>query len=100
MVARARTNSPALIGQGVTAVSWGLHNTPQARDLVEEMLACRGEAIDVPDELMNLCVGVTAAALSGGGLGANRAPRHVSSRPEHVSPVAIGANRLGDSQTL
>ena len=59
---RALTNSPALIGQGVTAVSWGRYNTQEARELVAELLACWGDAVEVPDELMNLCVGLTAAA--------------------------------------
>jgi len=62
VVVRALTNSPALIGQGVTAVSWGRHSTPPARGLIKELLACWGDAVEVPDELMNLCVGLTAAA--------------------------------------
>ena len=62
VVVRALTNSPALIGQGVTAVSWGRLKTQEARELVTELLACWGDAVEVPDELMNLCVGLTAAA--------------------------------------
>jgi len=58
----ALPNSPALIGQGVTPVVYGRTMTPETRALAEELLACWGEAVEVPDELMNLCVGLTAAA--------------------------------------
>lgn len=59
---RALPNSPALIGQGVTPVVYGRALTPQTRALVDELLACWGEVVEAPDELMNLCVGLTAAA--------------------------------------
>jgi pyrroline-5-carboxylate reductase len=61
-VVRALPNSPALIGQGVTPVVYGRGLTPEARALADELLACWGEAVEVPDELMNLCVGLAAAA--------------------------------------
>jgi len=58
----ALPNSPALIGQGVTPVVYGRTMTPETRALAEELLACWGEAVEVPHKLMNLCVGLTAAA--------------------------------------
>jgi pyrroline-5-carboxylate reductase len=61
-VVRALPNSPALIGQGITPVAYGRGLTPETRTLVDELLACWGEAVEVPDELMNLCVGLAAAA--------------------------------------
>jgi pyrroline-5-carboxylate reductase len=61
-VMRALPNSPALIGQGVTPVVYGQAMTPELRKLAEELLACWGEAVEVPEKVMNLCVGLTAAA--------------------------------------
>lgn len=62
VVVRALPNSPALIGQGVTPVVYGRAITLEERALVEKLLACWGEAVEMPDEWMNLCVGLTAAA--------------------------------------
>jgi len=50
VVLRALTNSPALIGRGVTAVAWGRRSTSEARELVAELLACWGDTVEVPDE--------------------------------------------------
>lgn len=61
-VMRALPNSPALIGQGVTPVVYGRTMTPETRTWADRLLACWGETIEVPDEWMNLCVGLTAAA--------------------------------------
>jgi len=57
----ALPNSPALIGQGVIPVVYGRAMTPETQALAEKLLACWGEAVEVPDEWMNLCVGLTAA---------------------------------------
>jgi len=61
-VMRALPNSPALVGQGVTPVVYGRTMPPPAHALAELLLDCWGESIEVPDGLMNACVGVAAAA--------------------------------------
>jgi len=61
-VVRTLPNSPALVGEGVTPVCYGRAVTPEARALAERLLACWGEAIEIPEAQMNLCVGLTAAA--------------------------------------
>ncbi|MGD2177156.1 MAG: NAD(P)-binding domain-containing protein [Anaerolineae bacterium] len=58
----ALPNSPALIGEGVTPVVYSRKMAPETRALAEALLACWGEAVEVPDDMMNLCVGLTAAA--------------------------------------
>lgn len=61
-VVRTLPNSPALVGQGVTPVCYGRTVTPEARALAERLLACWGMSVEIPEEQMNLCVGLTAAA--------------------------------------
>lgn len=61
-VVRTLPNSPALVGYGVTPVCYGRAVTPEARSLAEQLLACWGEGVEIPEAHMNLCVGLTAAA--------------------------------------
>ena len=61
-VVRTLPNTPALIGQGVTPVAYGRAITPESKALAEQLLACWGEAVEIPEAHMNLCVGLTAAA--------------------------------------
>jgi len=62
-VARIMPNAPSLIGQGMNPVAYGSSMTPQARELVEAILAVLGETIVVSDDQMNWCVGLTGAAM-------------------------------------
>ncbi len=57
-VVRTLPNSPALIGQGMTPVAYGRAVTPEVRALAEQLLACWGEAIEIPEAQINLCVGL------------------------------------------
>jgi pyrroline-5-carboxylate reductase len=62
-VARIMPNAPSLIGQGINPVAYGASVTPEARELVEAILAALGETLVVHDELMNWCVGLTGASM-------------------------------------
>jgi len=58
----ALPNTPALVGQSVTPVVYGRAVSPAARARAAALLACWGEAVEVPEAQMNRCVGLTAAA--------------------------------------
>ncbi len=62
-VARVMPNAPSLVGRGMNPVAFGTSVTPEARALVETLLAALGETIVVHDEQMNWCVGLTGAAM-------------------------------------
>ena len=62
-VVRIMPNAPSLIGQGINPVAYGASVTPEARELVEAILAALGETLVVHDELMNWCVGLTGASM-------------------------------------
>ena len=61
-VVRALPNTPALVGQSMTPVTYGRTVSPAARARAETLLACWGQAVEVPETQMNRCVGLTAAA--------------------------------------
>jgi len=63
MVARVMPNAPSLVGQGMNPVAFGQRVTPEGRALVEVVLDCLGETIEVNDGLMNWCVGLSGAAM-------------------------------------
>lgn len=63
MVARVMPNAPSLVGEGMNPVAYGQRVTPEGRALAEAILACLGESIEVGDELMNWCVGLSGAAM-------------------------------------
>jgi pyrroline-5-carboxylate reductase len=63
IVARVMPNAPSLVGQGMNPVAYGREVTPEGRALVEALLACLGETIEVNDNLMNWCVGFSGAAM-------------------------------------
>jgi len=62
-VARVMPNAPPLVHQGMNPVAFGASVTPEARALVEAVLATLGQTIEVRDEQMNWCVGLTGAAM-------------------------------------
>ena len=63
MVARVMPNAPSLVGQGMNPVAFGASVTPEARALIEAVLTTLGDTIEVRDEQMNWCVGLTGAAM-------------------------------------
>jgi pyrroline-5-carboxylate reductase len=62
-VARVMPNAPSLVGQGMNPVAFGASVTPEARALIEAVLTTLGDTIEVRDEQMNWCVGLTGAAM-------------------------------------
>ncbi len=62
-VARVMPSAPSLVGQGMNPVAYGTSVKPEARALVEALLATLGETVVVRDEQMNWCVGLTWAAM-------------------------------------
>lgn len=63
MVARVMPNAPSLIGHGMNPVAFGRRVTPKGREMVDAILDCLGETIEVSDDLMNWCVGLSGAAM-------------------------------------
>lgn len=62
-VARIMPTAPSLVGQGMNPVAYGISATPEARALVEAILAVLGQSIEVQDDQMAWCVGLAGAAM-------------------------------------
>lgn len=62
-VVRVMPNAPSLVGQGMNPVAYGTSATPDARTLVEAVLATLGDWIEVADDQVNWCVGLSGAAM-------------------------------------
>lgn len=62
-VVRVMPNAPSLVGQGMNPAAYGASVTPEARALVEAVLAALGQTIAVRDDQMNGCVGLSGAAM-------------------------------------
>lgn len=63
-VARVMPNAPSKVGKGMNPVAYGSHITPEMRTLIDAALQTFGESIEVRDEQMNWCVGLSGAAMS------------------------------------
>lgn len=63
MVVRVMPNVPSLVGQGMNPVAYGNRVTPEGKALVEAVLACLGKTVQVSDDQMNWCVGLSGAAM-------------------------------------
>ena len=63
MMARVMPNAPSKIGKGMNPVAFGSSVTPEARQVIEAILQMLGESLEVKDEQMNWCVGLTGAAM-------------------------------------
>lgn len=62
-VARVMPNAPSLIGQGINPVTFGTAVTDEDRMVVEAILSTLGDTVEVRDDQMNWCVGLTGAAM-------------------------------------
>lgn len=62
-VVRIMPNAPSLVGQGMNPVVYGASATPEARVLVKALLAILGDSIEVADDQVNWCVGLSGAAM-------------------------------------
>lgn len=63
MVVRVMPNAPSKVGKGMNPVAYGKNVTPEARRMIESILQTLGATIEVKDEQMNWCVGLTGAAM-------------------------------------
>jgi pyrroline-5-carboxylate reductase len=61
-IVRLMPNSPSRVGEGMNPVAFGRFVTADTRAWVMRLLAHWGDTLEVPDALMNLCVGLAAAA--------------------------------------
>jgi len=90
-VARVMPNAPSLIGQGMNPVCYGRLARGEAKALVQEVLAALGETVEVRDEQMNWCVGLSGAAMRSllpALEGMTRAGIEAGLRPEQARRVA------------
>ncbi len=62
-VVRVMPNAPSLVGQGMNPVTYGKAVDSQQKAVVEELLAALGKTVEVRDEQMNWCVGLSGAAM-------------------------------------
>lgn len=62
-VVRVMPNAPSLVGEGMNPVTYGSAVTAEQRKLVEALLATLGRSLEVLDEQMNWCVGLSGAAM-------------------------------------
>ena len=62
-VMRIMPNAPSLVDQGMNPVVYGASSTPDARALVEAVLATLCDSIEVADDQVNWCVGLSGAAM-------------------------------------
>lgn len=62
-VARVMPNAPSLVGRGMNPVVFSDSMDPGSRAIVIAILDTLGEWIEVDDEQMNWCVGLTGAAM-------------------------------------
>jgi pyrroline-5-carboxylate reductase len=63
VVARVMPNAPSKVGKGMNPVAYASNVTPKARRMIESILQTLGTTLEVKDEQMNWCVGLTGAAM-------------------------------------
>jgi len=62
-VVRVMPNAPSLVGKGMNPVVYGTAVTSEVKALTEPILAALGKTLEVQDEQMNWCVGLSGAAM-------------------------------------
>lgn len=62
-LARVMPNMPSLVGQGMNPVCFSGKATSEARKIVLELLDALGKTIEIRDDQMNWCVGLSGAAM-------------------------------------
>jgi pyrroline-5-carboxylate reductase len=61
-IVRTMPNTPALVGQGMTVVSYGEHVTPADKQLVRDIFQCVGEIEELDEKLMNEVIALTGSS--------------------------------------
>lgn len=62
-VVRVMPNAPSLVGEGMNPVAYDSAVSLEQRAIVEALLAALGASLEVRDEQMNWCVGLSGAAM-------------------------------------
>lgn len=62
-VARVMPNAPSKVGKGMNPVAYGSNASAEARTVIQSLLRTLGETLEIRDEQMNWCVGLTGAAM-------------------------------------
>jgi pyrroline-5-carboxylate reductase len=60
-VVRTMPNTPALVGEGATAIAWGRGVTAADRKLVEKLFSAVGMTVEVPEGLMDAVTGLSGS---------------------------------------
>jgi pyrroline-5-carboxylate reductase len=60
---RVMPNMPSQVGEGMNPVCFSEKVPPEAREIVMQLLEGLGETVEVSDEQMNWCVGLSGAAM-------------------------------------
>ena len=60
---RVMPNAPSFVGAGLNPVAFGRKSAKEGRDLALAILTCLGDMLEVSDDLMNWCVGLSGAAM-------------------------------------
>lgn len=61
-VVRTMPNTPALIGQGMTVVSYGEHVSPEEKQLVKDIFQCVGAVEELDEKLMSEVIALTGSS--------------------------------------
>ncbi|NLO40697.1 MAG: pyrroline-5-carboxylate reductase [Ruminiclostridium sp.] len=61
-IVRTMPNTPALIGQGMTVVSYGEHVSQEEKQLVREIFQCVGEVEELEEKLMSEVIALTSSS--------------------------------------
>ena len=61
-VVRCMPNTPALVGEGCTGICFSDGVTEQEKEFALKMFNCVGKAIEVPEKIMDVVVGVSGSA--------------------------------------
>lgn len=61
-VVRTMPNTPALIGQGMTVISYGEYVSPEEKQLVKDIFQCVGEVEELDEKLMNEVIALTSSS--------------------------------------
>ena len=60
-VVRAVPNTPALVGQGLTALAWGENISPSQRQKVQALFSGVGEVLQLPEEKLDAFLALTSS---------------------------------------
>lgn len=60
-VVRAMPNTPAVVGEGITAIAPGQHATPEHMTVARQLFEAVGQVVEVPESMMDAVTGVSGS---------------------------------------